>query len=348
MPAKVNYTVFDKAWFERHQLKLLKLANSPLVGRSFRRLIGVDEDIDLPVVLLTPNSRHYYVGETESGPLLRARISADDWRLSTHIAYNFAPLWKTLHNWDMVVANPLIPALNAGFDTFSDSPDPSPESTSVDGMTIRSGVNESYAAIQGGAGGSASDSGTDANAQLVSSTTTNQYSAMRKCALLVDTSSLGAGAIVSAGNWDIHVLAKTAQMTANFFICGSAPASNTAIVASDHASIDTTQHSDLIGIASITAPATNTWTLDASGLLQVAPAGVSKFGFNFTEPSWLSDKTMDVQIATAESANDPVLELTYTKAVGGARRPFAYLLGAAGLFVPAGQLLTPRLLVPAC
>lgn len=191
------------------------------------------------------------------------------------------------------------------------NPDADPETSTVDGMVIHSGENESYSALFAEAGTTANDSDADTAASVVSTTTTDQYSEIRKIIALFDTSAVPAGATISTATLQLYCNSKSTQMTANAVVRSSAPASNTALVAGDYDSVGTTDLSDTIAVSAISTSAYNTWTLNASGRAAITAGGITKLAIVITEPTWVTDKSVNINTGTAESANPPILTVNY-------------------------------------
>lgn len=315
--------VFSEAWFSAHQRTLLTLLRLPGIGRWFRWVLCIrphDVGYRQEIVALAPNS---YTVANEDG------TRTTDFRTHTKYAkrlyHAFRPIWWTLHAWDTAIANPLVPALNAGFDTLTVYPDPNPETTSVDGVVRRQGVDESFASIRGGSGNSVDDTSAGLEfVRLACSATSNQFSALYRSILLFDTASLTAGAVISSAVLSLYGTFKNdpASWSPSIDIYSSAPASNTALANADYGTLGTTSYTSAPISYASWASSYNDFTLNATGIAAIAKTGVSKFGAREstydagnTAPTWSSGATMTMEGYFADqtgSSNDPKLVVTYT------------------------------------
>lgn len=109
--------MFDRLWFEEHQVDLLKALNAPGIGCLVRRGLWIP-DRKHPVVKIYPEACHVMLpNETYQATI----YSNKQYQEAMH--RSFGPLWQALHAWDMKIANRLAPALNLGFDTYTSQPD---------------------------------------------------------------------------------------------------------------------------------------------------------------------------------------------------------------------------------
>lgn len=163
--------VFSNAWFARHQRTLLALLRTPVIGRELRAALAIrrhDVGWDGRIVRLTPHS--YTVANDDGTFTTDFRTHA---KYGKRLYHQVLPLWKAAHAWDQFVANPLVPALNVGFDTLQQYPDSDPETTTTDGWLARDGVDESWATIRAGAGSSVLDTVGSQNIISIRSFTTS-------------------------------------------------------------------------------------------------------------------------------------------------------------------------------
>jgi hypothetical protein len=202
-------------------------------------------------------------------------------RFARRLYAEYLPIWKLAHWFDQHVANPFIPALNLGFDTLTAYPDPTPETTTVDGYVGRIGVNETFPTIVAGAGTGGTDhSSTDVFCYLKASATTDQYDQLRRLFFLFDTSTIGAGSTVSAATCSLWGIGKDAGLgQTDLTIVSSNPATNLELIDADFSTLGTTT------FGSVTWPAftaNNTAYTDiaqnASGLAAINQGGVTKYG----------------------------------------------------------------------
>jgi hypothetical protein len=132
---------------------------------------------------------------------------------------------------------------------------------------------------------------------------------------------LTASANISAAVLSLYGTLKSDGLSAtpDTNVCSSAPASNTVLVAGDFDSLGATAFATAIAYAAWSTAGFNDFTLNASGVANISLTGVSKFGarnFNYdainNAPPWVSLGLSRTQFATADSANDPKLVVTYT------------------------------------
>lgn len=210
-------------------------------------------------------------------------------------------------------------------------PDPNPETTTVDGFTERSVVDEIFATIRGGAGTSADDSTAGISfTRVQASTTTNQFQAIRRFVMLYDASAIPDGDNIDSATLDAKSdgIANTLGGTPAVQITTSSPASNTAIVAGDFAVANFGGTSfGSRNLADLTPAAVFTWTVNGSGLTNISKTGITKWAFradwdvdNSFGGTWASaaDARLDGQQAEAAgTTNDPTLTVTHSVPGGG-------------------------------
>ena len=211
--------------------------------------------------------------------------------------------------------------------TSTTYPDAHAESTSVDGYTTRSGVNQTFANIIAAAGTGADDASTTAIvAGLRSRPTSNQFSRIYRGFLLFDTSGIPASATINSITLSLRGSAKAGDLNGgsapDLEIVASTPASNTAIASGDHLSVGTTVYGS-VSYASFSTAGYNDITLSGG----VTKAGITKLGCRLSWDrsgtfggTWVSDATTSFTIYTSDyGSNKPTLVVDYTEA-GGARR----------------------------
>ena len=209
--------------------------------------------------------------------------------------------------------------------TLTVYPDPSVETTTVDGF-IGLGTQASWATCHDAAAGDdTSDSSTDLI--LVADAGGSTYRIYRSAALF-DTSSLTSSASISATVLSLWFRQVNNGQTTSAGIVQANPASNTALVTADYDVIVGTVDSDTvtasIAYASLNVDtAYNDFTFDATGRGWVSKTGVSKFGIrcatdyaetssHASAPSAAQSDTRIRSADTAATTNDPKLVVTYT------------------------------------
>lgn len=197
-------------------------------------------------------------------------------------------------------------------DTFS------PDASQEDGIVIRSGVDETFSTILAGAGTASNDSDADAVMRIEATATTDQYSNMRHMIIMFDTSSIPSGNTITSATVELYVNANTdGGLDPNLYITSSDPASDNALVNSDYDTVGTTEYSDLIASPDISATATETWTLNSTGIAAISKTGTTKFAVAFKEPTWSNSNNRQVEFSTNEGANDPLLRVNHKTGTEG-------------------------------
>ena len=113
--------IFSADWFVRHQRLLLVLLNLPIIGQVLRRALWIPERETKwrPITLIAPDAVHVWTGRRK-----RRAVLYSNPQYAEGLHRSFGWIWKTMHAWDMAVANPLRqPGLNLGFDTYDEQPD---------------------------------------------------------------------------------------------------------------------------------------------------------------------------------------------------------------------------------
>ena len=110
---RFSINVFSNEWFEFHQDKLLFLVNDiPFISTLVRQKLNIDTNNK--ITKLVPNGWHYII----SGDDYAFKCYSNN-TLALAMKVNFEYIWKTLHFWDMSIANNISPKLNFGFDTLT-------------------------------------------------------------------------------------------------------------------------------------------------------------------------------------------------------------------------------------
>lgn len=207
-------------------------------------------------------------------------------------------------------------------------PDANPESTSVDGITRRESVNETWSTIRSGAGTNALPSNVDGSISIGSSLTTNQFRELRREVVLFDTSALTADATISSAIMSIKANDKTDNLTLGdgfkLVVVSSTPASNTNLVAADFniANWGSTEFSQRIARSGFTVGSFSNFTINATGLSNISKTSITKFGIrdagydiDNVQPTWVIDTFSQINWDAADTAgttSDPKLVIEYT------------------------------------
>ena len=197
---------------------------------------------------------------------------------------------------------------------FSNSP--------VDGIVGRAGVNETFANIRGAGSGTFSDDASTLSAYFLSHSTSPNYQQMWRIILLFDTSIIGTDVISSAifsikpfTLWDEFSPAGSLSLV------GSSPASNSTLATGDYVNLDIILQAPAITLASQVVGTYTDFTLNATGLSNIAKTGITKYGLRLeadrinSEPTWSSLSYQGGEFYTVEEAgttNDPKLVVVHT------------------------------------
>ena len=314
--------VFSSAWFERYQSVLLGLLRVPVIGRELRDVLAIrrhDVGYDGRIVRITPHS--YTVANPDGTFTTDVRTHA---KYAKRLRYQLDGLWRAAHAWDQYVANPLVPALNVGFDTLTQYPDPGTGGTTCDGFANRDAVDESFVTIRAGAGTNVSTS--DVNGQiasLVASTTTNQFANLIRGFFSFDTHALTASATIASATVSFYLTSNFNNLGAGdtIHLAGATPAAVNTLAASDYGNVQRTSFGSLV-LSTTTTSAYNAFTLNASGLAAINKTGVTSVSCqndhdlqNAFGGTWVSGGVLLFQGNYADqtgSSNDPKLEVTYS------------------------------------
>ena len=208
---------------------------------------------------------------------------------------------------------------------FADTLTVFPESgTTVDGYITRSVSSETLSEIRSGTGTAVNDGGQTLDLDLTSSSTTDEYSTLRRVFMLFDTSSIGSGATIDTATLSY----KGSEAAFNSFggspevdIVSTNPASDDALVTGDFTDRGTTSFGS-VAVSAWSSGSYNDFTLNASGESNINTTGISKFGAtidwdtdNSLGVSWASSKTVEVKGYSSDragTADDPKLVINYT------------------------------------
>ncbi len=170
--------------------------------------------------------------------------------------------------------------------TITFSPNPHTETTSVDGQTGNNGIYTVWSDIHSTANGNDADNTSNILYCLLYINNNNTYYISRSFTLF-DTSPLDDNATINSATYSIYVNQKwnddNASGNAFLNVVQTTPSSNTAIVLSDYSKCGSVDNPTLgaanLNLSSITAPAYNNFTLNATGLGWISKTGITKLGF---------------------------------------------------------------------
>lgn len=222
-------------------------------------------------------------------------------------------------------------------DTFF--PDPSPESTSVDGV-VTYDDDATWATVHDAADGNhAEDSTADVGFYVLNS---GGLYRIRRFFTLFDTASIPDTDTITSATYSVAstgVLGDGDDDGNDYLnVYATTPASNTALTTADYDQIGTTAQATAIDLGVIPHTDTNyaDWTLNATGLGNISKTGVTKFGLRFghdvvNDPiaSGQSDR-WDIYMAdTAGTTVDPKLVVVHSAAAASTGMSHLNLLGVS-------------------
>ncbi|HKQ06121.1 MAG TPA: hypothetical protein VJ464_13380 [Blastocatellia bacterium] len=320
-----HYRAFNQEFFLKHQRTLIWLLNTTLTRYWFRLVLRIHKDCprQARIVEIFPHAYVWFAGYVKvKGQWQEQRVA--DFRthpkFGKRLYHAFKPLWWAMHAWDLL-ADQLTPSLSFGFSTLTQYPDASPASTAMNAGVARDSVNESFSTIRSGSGNYSNSSPTsESPAQIVSSSTSNQYATIERGIFLFDTSAITSVASVSAATFSLYVTSKIDNFSLSVALVGSTPASNTSVANSDYGQLGLTRFASDVAISSITTSAYNDWGLNGSGLAAISLTGVTKLGtradkdLDNSAPTWASSTNGRIVASFANNAGtsqDPKLVVTY-------------------------------------
>lgn len=195
---------------------------------------------------------------------------------------------------------------------------------SVDGHVRRSGVDQTFSAIRTGTGSSHSDGVANENAaQLTASTTSEQYSAMRRSIITASTSGVPATDTVSSFTLSLYGSSKSNGLGSPALdVVTANPASYNDLVNGDYAY--TLFGETALGSVAYADFSTSGYNDIACAPSVIAKEGVTKLGLrlswdtqNSFGGSWVSEAASSFQIYFADQAGtttDPKLTIVHATA----------------------------------
>ena len=330
----------ELVWFENYQHWLLRLANTN-EGRDLL-LLPPWRTHPYPIVELRKQVVRFYLGRWDGLEHWQSEFQIGA-KWGNVIRYRWQEVRKAINQTVLrsILDYPPIYTKDGrllhpvgGATTSLFYPDPSPESTTVDGTAYAyaSGAGATWAASRAASGyGSQDDSAVDDMGRLTSSSTTDRYHGFHRQFLLFDTSALGDGDTIDSGTVtltsDVTAIDDFGDDTV-LTNTGSGPASNTAIVKDDYQTMvgAIEQASNRIDVGAF-VNSTHVYTLNAAGIATVTAArgagtaGITKFGGRLScdqdnsAPTWTSSGQSTPRYYAAETADtssDPKLTVLHT------------------------------------
>jgi hypothetical protein len=313
-----RYRIFDTAWFDKNQDRLLWLLNSPLVSHWFRWVMGIDmtEHIDH----IAPNHITTIRRITSHNAHLTKRFRTHD-KYSKRLYYAFKPIWWAMHIADLLI-DPLVPSLSFGFSTLTVRPSAG-TSSPADG-TLKRGPEGTWAAAQG-ASTAAAVNMSDVDFLATTALDTGSYYVYRSIACF-DTSAVGSGATIQTTS-KIRLYDKNDKNSGGTcHLLKASPSSPSSFATSDFVNVGTVKAFVAITVSASNSNTYNDYLMTDTTI--VNPTGITYVG--------LRDKERDIdnvadttkhQIAyagadTAGTSQDPELVINYVVALNAVRSMF--------------------------
>ncbi len=260
---------------------------------------------------LTTHPMDFTQDDAAGAPFLKSRFAG-----LKETAYEIRDNGTLLAFADTYPVDPFVSSVWGTVTTFHSDGDP--EAARFDGDARRN-ANEDFATIRAGAGtAGAQDAAATDRAQLLSTTTTDEYSRLRRGFALFDTSGLPDGDTVSAVDYDFVATTVKDEFTGTHFfnIVATTPASDTAIEDADYSQTGSVKFATDISILGITADSSTFTSLVfiQAGLDAISLTGTTKLG-----PK-LSSDIEGIQTWTS-GADEIVLYASAEEILSGDKRP---------------------------
>ena len=214
---------------------------------------------------------------------------------------------------------------SVGRTTSTFYPDPSPETTTVDGYVRETNVESTFTTLRGAAGDLAPASGVSEDVPLLDSNgISNRWDQIRRGIFGFDTSPLGDSDTVDSATFSVYVSAKSDVFDQALVLDRRIPASATDLTSSDYARSgwDEVEQSGVRrDVTNITTGAYTDFSLNLTGKGNISKTGPSWFGLRFSSdfdgpaPTWVASSTASVTIQMAETSGttkDPKLVVVHS------------------------------------
>jgi len=324
----------EKLWFKKYQPLLLSIINTDY-GRD---LLCVDKAFP-QITMVGPNYIQTQVGLNQK--VTEFRSGSKYGKVIRHRWDEFANTaqWFTDLNFGFVTT----PVLASGLRGTTTTVYPSPGNFE-DGRVYRNIASETWSTIQGGAGTDTGPSEATGNFCLIqASTTSNQYSSLRRSEYAMDTSAITDTDVIDSAVLSLYGTAKSTAFSSidnSLHICQATFADVTTITTTDYQNMGSTSFGN-ISYAAFSDSAYNDITLNASGEAAIDKTGATKLGCRMgaditdTEPTWGSgdvDSMSGYYSDQAGTSNDPKLVITHTAAPVATRSPSAAAYGNPAMY----------------
>lgn len=292
--------LFNEDWFEKYQKVLIWFANT-WFGRKLLYIDGSKSSVGKnKIVKITPNAI-FWKGKGKREMIAEFRTHR---KFGKRIYYGLMPLWKLFHAWDMA----MYPNFNLGFDTTGTL-----YPTAGDGYVENSGAT--YATAQSAGTGNVANY-TDTTAGIRNEISGGTYYIGRGFNPF-DTSTIGAGATVTAATFSLYGQAKDSTLDDTIRAVQTSQSSTTTLATADFDAIGTTSGGDFGLISALSTSAYNDLNLNATGLTWINVTGTTLLGVRTTGDIAASSPANRSYffVYTSEqtgTTNDPKLVVTYT------------------------------------
>ena len=331
--------VFGKVWFANHQGSFLWVLNTVVVrwlARWVLRIRRCEIPIRTKITGIGPNWYSFGDKELSDGRIERSLCARSNNKYSLRLFHAFRPLWWICHQWDSFLAEPLYPALDLGFSTYTAySDESSPGTTTCSGYAYHdnSGTSAVWATLHDASisthGGT--NVGPDAWAYITCDSTTSKYAGFQRAFLTCDTSAITSGANISAVT--VGIFSQDAAADANFTSASINVFSSTQgdahiVMGADYSKCGTTPLSTAVGQAAWHSAMGSyvTFALNSTGIAGISKTGISKLSFREatfdapnTPPTWGNSQGVDIEGDFANytgRTHDPYILITYTTGGG--------------------------------
>lgn len=307
--------VFDKSWFQKHQSKLIWLANSWL-GKYVFQFDKLGHFPEYRIVKITPSS----IGEIIKARGTQVTIREYFFGFNAYarkLYFYLYPVWLLMHLWDLF-ADTFTPRLSFGFSTLTANPVAGANSPCDGDMEATS--RATWSAAQ-----------TAATADTVNVTLSNTFVlkasknsavdwTVRRSVYNFDTSSLTSAATISSAVFSIAGQGSAPSNTdsTTIDVVQATPSATNDIATSDFPNVGTTVYATMNSSSWVaTSGVFNDFTLSASGRSNISKTGVSSFGLRLGRDTTNTAPTGANDLASFyadNGSNLPKLVVTYITA----------------------------------
>jgi hypothetical protein len=306
--------VFSKKWFQRHQLKLVRFANTP-IGRA---VFGIDRR---PVIGISPGGVSYINGvDIGSKSLICECVARCDDRYAHRLKKYGSPMWLSAHflDWLLLDRQGLIP--NLGFATYYCA---SGNVQYYDGAFISNyaSYGTTWSTLRASGGWNAFPAYAAANTGISCHPDTNKFAFLYRQVFQFNTSSIGPGVIsavsISTGQSGVTTTGNLIWTSSNRDMCFvKYTGGGSSMIASYFDDFETTVFG-YVPYSTYSAGWTTPLTLSTSCIEKNGTTGlmmIVRGDMNNVTPTWYSGyAALVVELShTDGTSSDPYLSVTYT------------------------------------